>query len=224
MFRAMSGGGIIMGRTKEERVALVLEAVEVVREEVMKVLGQNPVSLPSNIFERSGKFVVELLAAVENRSQGRVEQALVGAKLQLRFPNASIPSNPGFAADKQTGREADFQIDDIRVIVSVTPKPQHFASAKALCDENKEVYLVVSEVALSSAKKRMQQDGYEGDVTVLSVADYVASNMKEIARDLKINAHEMCMRLVAEYNRRIAFDNNHSLQVVVPTKSKRMSS
>ena len=39
-----------------------------------------------SLFEQTGTFVESLLKAVENRSNGRVEQALVGAKLQLRFP------------------------------------------------------------------------------------------------------------------------------------------
>ncbi len=140
---------------------------------------------------------------------------MVGAKLQLRF-GVDVPVNIGFAPDRQTGRECDYEVGRIRVVVSVSPSQAHFSSAKLLADEGREVYLVVSEKASQSSKRRIQEDGYAGLVTVMSVADYVTSNMKQVGHQLGIDAREMCMRLVAEYNRRIASDNDHSLQVVVP--------
>ena len=205
----------MLNHSAHQREAWILEAVEAIREEIMKVVGQKPVALPSNVFEHTGKFIPALLEATMNRSNGRVEQALVGAKLQLRF-GVEVPINTGFAPDRQTGRECDYEVGQIRVVVSVSPSQGHFTSAKLLADEGREVYLVVSEKAFPSAKKRIQDDGYTGPVTVLSVGDYVTSNMKEIGHAMSIDAREMCLRLVAEYNRRIAFDRDHSLQVVPP--------
>ena len=153
----------------QESNRLIHEAVELVREEIMRVVGQKPVELPSHVFGQSGAFVTALLKAVENRSNGRVEQALVGAKLQLRFPIIPIPNNPGFAGDRQTGQDCDFEAEGIRVIVSVSPKDQHFESATSLADEGKQVFLVVGEKALSAASKRIEREGYRGRVLVASV-------------------------------------------------------
>ncbi len=216
MFRAMQGGAVIMDRPREERQLLIHEAIELVRVELLRVLGRKSVELPVHVFEQTGTFVAALLKAVENRSNGRVEQAIVGAKLQLRFPNIPIPSNPGFAGDRQTGRDCDFEVENIRVIVSVSPKDQHFESAKLLADRGRQVFLVVSKKAFAAAGKRMDRDGYQGKVLVATVEFYVAGNMTEISTERKITAGEMCLLLAEEYNRRIVADNDESLQVVLP--------
>jgi hypothetical protein len=217
VFRAIGGGTAIMNRKPAEREALILEAVELIREELLKIVGQKPVSLPESVFQHTAKFVPALLEAVANRSNGRVEQAIVGAKLQLRFPDTDVPLNAGYAPDRQTGREADFEVGQIRVLVSVTPSPEHFKSAESLADEGRQVFLVVSKKAFPAAQRRIKNDGYEGIVTVADVSSYVTNNMKEVGHDLHIDAHEACMKLVAEYNRRIASDLDHSLQVVLPS-------
>ncbi|MEN6449189.1 MAG: DUF4928 family protein [Thermoguttaceae bacterium] len=216
LFRAIRGGGVIAHRPKAERALLLNEAVELVRLEMLRVVGQAPVEIPSHCFDDIGTFVQSLLDAVQNRSNGRVEQALVGAKLQLRFPDSIIPNNPSFAADRQTRRDCDFEVDDIRVIVSVAPKDQHFESAVSLVQAGRTVYFIVAEKHCDTAKKRLRRMSPTKTVVVHDVNQYVTSNMGEIARDRKLSPRQMCMLLVAEYNRRIAADNDPSLQVVEP--------
>lgn len=217
VFRAIRGGGIIAEKPPAERDALILEAIELIRQEILAIVGQKPVTLPSNVFGHTGKFIPALLEAVTNRSNGRVEQAIVGAKLQLRFPDEEVAANVGYAGDRQTGREADYEVGQLRVIVSVTPGAGHFESARLLADEDREVYLVVSEKASQSAKNRIRKMGYEGPVIVMSVSEYVTSNMKEIGQQLHLSSREMCLRLVSEYNRRVGVERDHSLQVVLPS-------
>jgi hypothetical protein len=219
MFRAIQGGAVLLSYPATQREIWILEAVECIREEIMSLVGQKPVELPSHVFEHTARFVPALLEAVTNRSNGRVEQALVGAKLQLRFPETDVPIHTGYAGDRQTGRESDYEVGNIRVLVSVSPSQAHFASAELLAKGGRDVYLVVSDRALESAKRRIRVGGQEGPVTVDSVSRYVTSNMKETSHQLRINARETCVRLVAEYNRRIAAENDHSLQVVDPAKS-----
>ena len=107
MFRAMKGGAVIMDRPKEERQLLIHEAVELVREEIMRVVGQKPVELPSHVFGQSGAFVTALLKAVENRSHGRVEQALVGAKFSCVFRLSQYRTIP---VSLETGRRDEIAI------------------------------------------------------------------------------------------------------------------
>jgi Domain of unknown function (DUF4928) len=216
VFRAIEGGAVLDGRSKEERKALIKEAIEILRLELSHTIGQKPVKLEENVFQDSGDFVGALLRAVENRSNGRVEQALVGAKLQLRYPTEVITAHPTFAGDAQTGRECDFATGNMRVIVSVTPKDPHFDSALFFAREGRQVFLVVGEKAFSAARRRIAQEKANGPVRVSAVQDYVAGNMAEIARDRKITPHEMCIELVTEYNKRIINDYDPSLQVVMP--------
>lgn len=218
MFREIEGGAVLMPFPAAQRDAFILETVECIREELSRVLEQKPVELPTNVFQHTGKLIPALLNATTNRSNGRVEQALVGAKLQVRFPQSQVAVNVSFAGDRQTRRECDYEVGNIRVVVSVSPSPAHFASAKLLADEGREVYLVVSDGAFASARTRIKREGYEGLVTVQSVADYVVSNMKETGHQLELSAQEMCARLVAEYNRRIGSEYDQSLRIVVPDR------
>jgi hypothetical protein len=216
LFRAIDGGGIIANLPREKRALFLGEAIELVRGEMLKVIGQGPVEIDSHRFDQTNTFVESLFKALENRSNGRVEQALVGAKLQLRFPNIPVPNNPGFAGDRQTGRDCDFEVENLRIIVSVSPKDQHFESAVSLADKGYTVYLIVSEKSFASAKKRIKRTNNRGTIIVSDVEHYVTSNMSEISTERKITDREMCLRLVKEYNQRIIVDYDNSLQVKEP--------
>ena len=216
IFRAWQGGAIILDRPKSDRDKLIQEAIELVRAEMMRVVGQRPVKLHSHLFDQTGTFVTTLLEAVENRSFGRVEQALVAAKLQLRFPDDFIPIEAAFAGDQQTQREADVEVRNIRVIVSAAPKDHHFQSAISLSDRGREVYLIVTDDSFDRAKRKVKSSGYAGRISVATVDDYVTNNMKEIAQDLKIGARDMCIKLAQVYNKRISRDNDRSLRVILP--------
>ncbi|MBN1911439.1 MAG: DUF4928 family protein [Pirellulales bacterium] len=216
LFREIEGGGVIAGHAKDERLSLVSQAIGFVRDEMLKTVGQGPVQIPSHCFDRPRSFVESLLEAVANRSNGRVEQALVGAKLALRFPKATVPHNPGFAGDRQTGRDCDFEVDDLRVIVSVSPKKQHYESAAILADQGRTVHLVVAKKSLDAASRKLGRARHKGDIIVHEVEHYVTSNMSEIATDRKITSREMCLILATEYNQRIRADNDESLQVTMP--------
>ena len=107
-------------------------------------------------------------------------------------------------------------MDNIRVIVSVSPKDQHYASAMSLAAQGRTVYFVVAEKSSEAAKRRIKRMKPAGTVIVDNVEHYVTSNMGEIADERKITAREMCLLLVKEYNRRIVIDNDTSLRVVEP--------
>lgn len=218
VFRELTGGQVIMHLSPKQREGLVLEAVEILRTELLLTVSQKPIALSSSAFSQAGTFVEMLLAAVENRSNGRVEQALVFTKLRLRFPNEKIEQHPTFAGDQQTGRDADFSVGNMRVIVSATPKDTHFESARTRANEGREVFMVVRESKLAPSKKRIRDIGYSDRVRVISVNDYVAGNMIEVARDRRKTAHKMCLELAGEYNQAIAKDHDLSLQVVIPTE------
>ena len=65
-----------------------------------------------------------------------------------------MPLNPVYAADRQTGRECDYEVGNIRVIVSVTPKDQHFESVGLLANEGRQVYLIVTDESVKRTRLR----------------------------------------------------------------------
>ena len=46
LFRAIKGGGVIANRPKAERASLLQEAIELVRVEMLRVVGQEPIEIP----------------------------------------------------------------------------------------------------------------------------------------------------------------------------------
>lgn len=215
-FRAIHGGSVLAEWSATARQQCVLEAIEIIRTELKRVVSQGAVCLPSHEFDLAGKLVRVLLKALQNRSNGRVEQALVGAKLQLRFPGENIPNNPAFAGDRQTSRECDYEVKNLRVIVSVSPKDAHYSSAMALARQGRSVFLVVSDKSVEAARKTIADEGFGDNVTVTTVAEYVSINMKEIESDLNLSPREMCLKFVQEYNHRIDVEPDKSLKVVLP--------
>lgn len=64
----------------------------------------------------------ELLSiARQTGKEGPVGQYLVGAKLQLRFPQETIRNESYSAADRQTGKHGDFSVQDTIFHVTVAP-------------------------------------------------------------------------------------------------------
>lgn len=59
--------------------------------------------------------------AREQGKEGPVAQYLVGAKLQLRFPNFEISNESFSTADDQLGRSGDFHVNDTVFHVTVAP-------------------------------------------------------------------------------------------------------
>src|SRR5690606_35790777 len=66
-------------------------------------------------------WIASILSEARGRSGGKVEQHLVGAKLEERHPDIAIPNHPGHAADVQTGRAGDFTVGSTAYHVTAAP-------------------------------------------------------------------------------------------------------
>ena len=76
---------------------------------------------------RTRSFVGQILAiARETGKYGPVAQYLVGAKLQLRFPEVVVRNESYSAPDQQTGQPGDFVVGDTAFHVTVAPTTGHF--------------------------------------------------------------------------------------------------
>jgi hypothetical protein len=84
-FKAVQGGAILKELDNGLQERFLKEAIDLLRTEARKVEEQPYLELPYSAFENAGTFLRALLDAAKKRSQGRVEQAVVEAKLQLRF-------------------------------------------------------------------------------------------------------------------------------------------
>ena len=141
--------------------------------------------------------------ARRGKSGGRIEQHLVGAKLQTRHPERDVPNHPGHAGDLQTGRTGDFEVDSISYHVTATPGRDVIEKCRANAAANRHPVLVVPGDQLLKAKHLAEDEGISDRVTILALEDFVAQNVIEISVEHGNDFYATLQQIIGEYNRRI---------------------
>jgi hypothetical protein len=71
--------------------------------------------------------------------EGPVAQHLIGAKLQLRFPDMPVSNESYSTADDQLGRPGDFHLGDTAFHVTVAPMPAVYEKCRSNLHEGCEL-------------------------------------------------------------------------------------
>lgn len=161
--------------------------------------------------------VEALLVAARSRggnTAGAVAQHLVGAKLELRFPEELITRQSYTTADQQTERPGDFHIGDTAIHVTMSPVPQLFLGRCA--DNIRQGFrsrVLVPENKLAAAREMSDDDR----IAVQSVEDFIGTNIEEMAGfgDQRIKSN---LRLLLErYNEIVGMiESDPSLLIEIP--------
>lgn len=142
-------------------------------------------------------------------------QHLVGAKLQLRFPNVQIENRSFTSADDQLGRQGDFFVGETALHVTVAPTAGHYERCERNIREGFRVYLLVPENRRAGAMDWVQSAS-PGRVTVESIESFVAQNLDEISGFSPSKATHL-RNLIEMYNMRVrAVETDASLQIDLP--------
>lgn len=166
-------------------------------------------------------FIVnDILQAASERSDkptGAVLQHLVGAKLELRFPDEDIGLDQANAADLQTDREGDFQVGTTAFHVTVAPMEKLVDR----CIENKKAgfrpVILTLEGRMQAAKQMAENVGMADSILVQSAEAFIGTNIEEISIYDGDNIREGVARLVRKYNERIeAVEVDKSLMIDEP--------
>ncbi len=125
--------------------------------------------------------ICDLLAiARETGKEGPVAQYLVGAKLQLRFPDIEVRNESYSTADDQSGRPGDFQIGDTAFHITVAPAHALYEKCKRNIDKGFRVYLLVPDRCLIGARQNIETT-MQGQVAVESIESFVGQNVEELS-------------------------------------------
>jgi hypothetical protein len=170
-------------------------------------------------------LVQELLTAASETGKARpVAQYLVGAKLQLRFPELVISNDTYSTADTQLGRQGDFLIGDTAFHVTVAPMPKLFTKCHANIRAGYRPFLVVSDSQVLGARQLLHAFDLAGRVPVESLESFIAQNLEELsgfARDRRAAAFR---RLLDLYNQRVnAVEIDKSMLIDVPDNLARLA-
>lgn len=152
-------------------------------------------------------IIEDILRAAAERSDkptGAVLQHLVGAKLQLRFPNENIGLDQANAADMQTDREGDFQVGTTAFHVTVAPMEKLINR----CNENKKSgyrpVILTLDRKVMAAKQMADNAGIAEDISVQSAEVFIGNNIEEIAIYDGDEIRQGIASLIEAYNNRIA--------------------
>ena len=161
-----------------------------------------------------------LRKATEAGKSGPVAQHLVGAKLQLRFPELEVANNPASAADQQTGRTGDFQVGDTAFHVTVAPTRDNlFERVRENIQEGLRVYVIVPEERVATARgfAEEQLPSQASQIAVCSIEAFVAQNIDELSTFAKDGLLEGFRALLETYNERVdAVESDKSVLVDIP--------
>lgn len=157
-----------------------------------------------------------LQAAREAAKEGPVAQHLIGAKLQLRYPDLTIENHGATTADQQLGRPGDFIVNDTFFHVTVAPMPAVLDKCRANLASGLRAYLLVPQRVLIAAQQ-MAGDPGETRISVCSVEKFVSQNIDELARFSNAAHAGEVTRLFEIYNARVdAAELDKSLMASLP--------
>ena len=200
----------------DERDNVLLELIESLLHKAREQLNREHLKLDINRRQAPTTWVRLIVETARHSSDGVVEQHLVGAKLERRFKNMAVPNYPAHAGDRQTAREGDFTVS--RLVYHVTANPSRNVIQK--CAENirsslHPILLIPSEQE-TRAKVLAQDEGIDMELTIISIEDFVALNIIELATDENKNFFSILKEIVQIYNRRLKeVETDFSMQIEV---------
>lgn len=150
------------------------------------------------------------------RSSGVVEQHLVGAKLERRFKGIEIPNHPAHAGDRQTAREGDFTISKLVYHVTATPSRSVIQKCAGNIKTGLHPILLVPSEQENKARILAQDEGIDKALTILSIENFVALNIIELATEGNKDFFSILKEIVQIYNKRLTeVETDLSLQIQV---------
>ncbi len=121
-----------------------------------------------------------LIEAGQTGKRGAVAQYLIGAKLQIRFPNIAIRNESYSTADEQSGLKGDFEIGDTVFHVTVSPMLKLYEKCERNLHEGFKVYILVPDENVYGAKQNADIIG-SGKICVESIESFIGQNIDELS-------------------------------------------
>ncbi len=158
-----------------------------------------------------------LNTAISEGKGGFVAQHLVGAKLQLRFPDMSISNESASTADLQTQRPGDFLIGHTAIHVTIAPMQALYDKCKHNIAQGLKPFILVPDNRVVGARQNAEQIG-EQKISVESIESFVSQNINELSGFNKNRLPHSFRDLVVIYNQRVdEVETDKSLMIELPS-------
>lgn len=158
-----------------------------------------------------------LITAINEGKAGYVAQHLIGAKLQLRFPNLQISNESASTADMQTNRPGDFLIGHTAFHITVAPMQAVFEKCRYNISQGYKPFLLVPDSKLIGTRQNAEE-WCEQRISVESIESFVSQNIDEISIYNKENLSTNIKDLILIYNKRVDLvETDKSLMIELPS-------
>lgn len=161
--------------------------------------------------------ILDAAAERTDRPTGVVLQHLVGAKLELRFPDAKVGRDRANAADLQTQREGDFQIGNTAFHVTVAPMEKLIERCSENFRQGYRPVLLVPESRVAAARSMAEIAGVSERINVVAAEGFIGTNVEEISVYDSEQIRRGIVALIRRYNERIVeVEVDKSLRIEEP--------
>ncbi|MBI1256044.1 MAG: DUF4928 domain-containing protein [Chloroflexi bacterium] len=200
--------------SQSEREEVVRLAMKSVSSRVLKLTTRDPLVIDLSNRKSLTAQVTFMLNLSRERSRGRVEQHLVGAKLEERFGREKVNRERAYSADVQTSRAGDFAIGTTIYHVTASPMLTLGQKIRANLAANYTPVLIVPGDMITRATDLMNELELNNQVEIFSLEMFLTQNILEMADSQGVNHTEMLRRILAIYNERIqATETDQSLRI-----------
>jgi len=187
-------------------------------EKVQEYFDQSRIVPDLNLSRPSWLIVADILAAAAARQKaGPVAQHLIGAKLAIRYPDASVENHNYTTADQQLGRAGDFRLGDTVFHVTVAPMEAVLEKCEINIRNGYRVQLLVPDIRLVGTRQLADGHGLLDKIAVQSIETFVGQNIEEIGRFEHAGLRLTFQNLLETYNERVAaVETDRSLLIEIP--------
>lgn len=205
------------GLPEELRVQYLREMQKVLVLEVGEWHNRKRIELVFDESKTTRDLVSQILQKSRERGQdGPVAQYLVGAKLQLRFPELTIENDSYSTADAQLGRGGDFVVGDTAFHVTVAPMSKVYERCQKNLQDGMRAYLLVPQDILQAARTNAEFSA-RAQISVESIESFVGGNVDELSRFSKVELAAQIRDLIEVYNSRVdAAEIDKSMLIELP--------
>ncbi|MEA2708622.1 MAG: hypothetical protein QOF78_1223, partial [Phycisphaerales bacterium] len=161
-------------------------------------------------------WIAALLDEARSRSGGKVEQHLVGAKLEERHPDVVVSNFSGHAADAQTGRDGDFIVGSTCYHVTAAPGSGVIRKCAANLAAGLHPVLLAPRDQVVKARNLAEDQEVASRVTIIAIEDFIALNVIEMSKGNQQVFVSVLKAIVERYNRRLGeVESDLSLKIEI---------
>jgi hypothetical protein len=204
-------------KTESERNEVLETMILFLIERIKDYHNRQKIKLTFNPSHSTWHIINNLIEeSLRQGKSGPVVQHLVGAKLELHFPEIDVSNECASAADIQTHRPGDFLIGNTVFHVTVAPMHPVYLKCQHNISQGYSPFLLIPDKLLIGTRQFADQH-CEGQITVESIESFVSQNIYEISVFTKDNLVTSFKELIHIYNRRVdEVETDKSLMIELP--------